>query len=177
MIGLFSPWRWMALAAAVAALIGAWQWDRYSHGAKRYQVGKTEVRQQWDAAVSQARADALIQAGINARETERRLKAQKEAQDAQTQALARARADAAGAADAAARLRDHIARLIAAPVGAAASHPAPASDGTPEPSTADLLADVLGRCVTRAGELAIEADTSRAAGQLCQRAYEAISHD
>ena len=95
------------------------------------------------------------------------------ATNAQTE-LDRARADAAGAADAAGRLRQRISALTAArcpaPGDTAAASSSPSADPAP-----DLLADVQRRLDDAAGELAAFADAAHGAGTACERAYDALT--
>ncbi|MBD9407247.1 DUF2514 family protein [Acidovorax sp. ACV02] len=55
---------------------------------------------------------------------------------------------------------------------AAAQARAAAGQCAPDPAPADLLADMLRRADDRAGELAHVADTARARGLACERAYD-----
>jgi hypothetical protein len=85
----------------------------------------------------------------------------------------RARADAAGAADAGVSLRRRIAALTAG-CRAAARDSAPASGSPPADSTADLLADVQRRLDEAADGIARHADEAHIAGRACERAYDAL---
>lgn len=107
-------------------------------------------------------------------EDERRYNTLREiAENAQTE-LDRARADAAGAADAAGRLRQRIAALAAArcpaPGDTAAASSSPSADPAP-----DLLADVQRRLDEAADGVARHADHARAAGAACERSYDALT--
>lgn len=94
------------------------------------------------------------------------------ATNAQTE-LDRARADAAGAADAAGRLRQRIAALAAARCPAASDTAAAGSSAPAEPA-GDLLADVQRRLDEAATDLAGFADRARTAGAACERSYDAL---
>lgn len=94
--------------------------------------------------------------------------------------LNHARSDAAAARrDAAAADAERPGLLNAAAAAAracgGADDPA-ASDGSQTAAAAGhVLADVLGRADARAAELAAALDAARAAGSLCERAYDALS--
>jgi hypothetical protein len=162
--------RLLAGAIALAALAGLYAWWA---GVQR-DVGRSEVRAEWAEVRERQKDAALRQAAENAAETERRLKAQKEAQDAHAQDLARARADAASAAGAADRLRKRVAELAAADRGTPRD-PAATGNGPPAGSTASLFADVLGRVDEALRTTGAFADASRAAGEQCVRSYEALT--
>lgn len=85
----------------------------------------------------------------------------------------RARADAAGAADAGVSLRRRIAALTAG-CRAATGDSAPADGSPPADATADLLADVQRRLDEAADGIARHADESHIAGRACERAYDAL---
>lgn len=136
-------------------------------------VGRAEIRAEWDTEKLQQQAQALAQSQTNARETIRRIDRQQEAQDAHDKEIARARADAAGAAVAAGRLRDQLATFAAAARGAA-GNPGAVGNGTATGTPVDLLADLFSRADSEAGILAEALDRSYAAGVQCVRAYEAL---
>ncbi len=85
----------------------------------------------------------------------------------------RARADAAGAADAGLSLRRRVAALTAG-CRAAASDSAPAGSSPPADTTADLLADVQRRLDEAAEGIARHADEAHVAGRACERAYDTL---
>lgn len=154
---------WTHAAAAVAALavgftaawqVQGWRWDR------------AEARQA--AHVATLREGAMHQALI---ETTRRLTAQTEATDAAATRARRARADAAAADAAADSLREHVARLAAR---AAGDDPAAAGGGQAAADAARMLAELQRRADERAGILARIADERGTAGELCERAYDAL---
>lgn len=163
-------WRAAGAALAVAALVGLYTW----WAGEQRDIGRAEVRAEWDAEKAAQTTAALAQAAKNAEETERRLKAQKEAQDANDRLLADARRDAAGAAAAAGRLRQRIAALAAAD-RATPGHPAIAGDSPPAGTSSALFADVFSRLDEALRELGAYGDAARAAGEQCQRAYEALT--
>jgi hypothetical protein len=139
----------------------AWGWTGH-HKARGYQADMAEMR------ATAAETAHLANLAARTEETRRR-SAQEEVIRAQTQDLARARADAAAAGDAAGRLRALLARASAA--GGAARDPAAAPQRPPAPAA---VADVLGACVERYRGLAQEADTARAAGLACESSYDAL---
>lgn len=87
---------------------------------------------------------------------------------------ARLRADAARAAESARGLRAQLAGLSAQRRNQAAGHPGVAIDSAAAGADSGMLADMLGQCVERVRVLAAEADATRAAGQQCERAYDAV---
>lgn len=88
--------------------------------------------------------------------------------------LDRARADAAGAADAAGRLRQRIAAITAARCPAPGDT-ATAGSSPPADPAVDLLADVQRRLDDAADGIARHADHARAAGAACERAFDALT--
>lgn len=122
------------------------------------------------AAEAQAREAALV---LRQQEIERRLIATQENADAARQQTEQAVADATARAAAAERLLQR-ARAVAAraPAGPAASA---AGGGPTADSPADVLADVLGRCVAQLGVVAEFADRAHIAGQACERSYQALN--
>lgn len=86
--------------------------------------------------------------------------------------------EAARRADAAAVSLRSRARQLAADSRCPAANSSAAASGPPAQAPGDLLADMLERLDDRAGELARYADQARAAGQLCERAYDSLMlHD
>lgn len=136
--------------------------------------GRMEVRAEWAQARERQKDAALREAAANAAETERRLKEQQDAQDAHDQALAAALADAMRASVAADGLRRQLARFTAA-AGRPAGHSAAVGDSPPASAALDLLAELLSRADDEAGILAAALDRSHAAGQQCERAYDALT--
>ena len=86
-------------------------------------------------------------------------------------ALAAADAGRARAVDARNRLQRDLADYLTQHRAAAQARAA-AGQCAPDPAPADLLADMLRRADDRAGELAHVADTARARGLACERAYD-----
>lgn len=137
----------------------------------------------YEYVIHEAKAEGIAQcqatyaaAAIKA-ETENRAEEQRRATAAQenaleTQRLAnRARADAAGAAAAAAGLRIAVATRI----GQAASDPPAAAGSAPAPGAIDLLTQLLREADERLRGLAQEADARGIAGSSCVSAYESLT--
>nr|WP_297388296.1 DUF2514 family protein [uncultured Roseateles sp.] len=99
---------------------------------------------------------------------------QQEADDANRQEVERARADAAAAGDVADRLRER-ARALAAACSAPRSDPAASASSTPAESPGELLADMQRRLTAAAAEYARVADERGAAGNNCERRYDALT--
>jgi hypothetical protein len=164
---------WVKLAILAAAVSAATAFLGYEVHHQR-DIGRAEVQLKWDAAVSDQRAKALAEATANAEETARRLKAQKENQDAQDELLAAAHRDAALNAAGADRLRAQLADT--AHRWREALRHSPTVVQCQAAGTAIVLqADVLGRADRRAGELAAYSDAARAAGLKCQADYDALT--
>lgn len=160
-------YKWLAIGAAVvlgALALAAWDAARLQRAEKR---GAAAVRAEYTAA-------ALREAQANAAESLRRLNKQKENQDAQDAALARARADAARAADDADRVRNQAAAAARDWSARLGDSPA-ASDSQAAGAAIGVCADVLGRAVAHARILASAADAARAAGLKCAADYDALS--
>lgn len=173
-----APWKlWLAGGGLLAAL-GAAGIALHHYGATRYAAGQAEVTARWNTERVRQQADALAASAANATETQRRLAAQQEAQDAHDQQVAAARRDAAAARTAADGLRRQLALYLdaAAPAGGGAGRDsAAAGHGAPGRDALALLADLLGRADGVAGELAAALDGARAAGAQCERAYDALT--
>lgn len=121
----------------------------------------------------QAKTAALIQAAeANAREiTARRFQTLQEASDAEFLARQAAQRDAAASRAAVVSLRqqaNQFARSLP-------SDPASAASCAPAGDRARVLAELLSSAAERADRLAESADSARIAGQLCERAYDALT--
>lgn len=143
------------LGAGVVLLGGIW-----AHG---YTHGKGS---------EQRKADAAIRAAIDAARAEesRRVMRLQEAQDAEHLARKAAQRDAAAARAAVVSLRQQ-----AADYAGQSCNPAAATGGATAEDRPRVLADVLGELAARADLLAEQADAARIAGQLCERAYDALT--
>lgn len=158
------------LAVIAAAVMAAFGW--FVHVQR--ETGRNEIRAKWALSREAQKDAAIAEAASNARETLRRLTAQKDSQDANDKDMARARADAVAARSSADSLRKW-AYGLASTGRSTPGHPALVVNGPTAGTAADVLADVLGRAAGAAGELAAHADAARAAGLQCQRSYDALS--
>lgn len=165
---LIPVWVWWAIIAALlVGLLG-----------QRAQVSNAKAAEQRVrvdlANLKTEAAQAAQRAEKAARDEESRRNAEQEKirHDAQTQ-VADAQRAARGAASDVDGLRKQLARYVAAG-RAASSNPAVAVGSSPTSGPLDLLADLFGRSVGRAKELAEYADDARIAGQACQRAYDSL---
>lgn len=161
---------WIELVAvgALVALIGV-QTVRLSNSERE----TAEVQAKWIADRERTARAAVEAATANAAENARILKSQQEADDAHHQAMAAAQADAASAVDAAGRLRQRVATVLASS-RPAASDPASTAVFAPANAAADVLAQLLSRMEKTAGELAAYGDSARLAGLDCQGRYDAL---
>lgn len=154
----------LALMLALVAFAG-YQWHEASEqraAAQLMQGQRDTARQALDKS-TRARA-----------EESRRTRALQEALDAEHLARQAVEADARRADAAAVGLRQRAQQLAAA-ARCPTSDSAPASSSPAASAPGDLLADMLGRIDEAAGELARYADQARIAGQLCERAYGALT--
>ena len=161
----------IALFAALALAVVGYVHHR---DAGIFHNGELATQAKWDAEKHQQEAAALAEAESNAKETQRRLERQGEAQREYDDQLAQARADAAAAVDAAGRLRQRASQYAAA-ARRAGSNPAPVVNGAPAADASGMLADVLGKAVERSRLLASYADAARRAGKQCERDYDSLS--
>lgn len=150
---------WVMVLAAVAAW-GAFQ--RHEAAAARDKLAAQQQAQE------RARADAIRDALVDRVRAE---KAQEEAAHEAQEKARRARRDADAAVAALQRLRDSAAARAGAVAGAASA----AGDGAPAPDAAGVLADMLGRCGERVRRLAAIGDERGAAGEECERRYDALT--
>jgi hypothetical protein len=155
----------------VGAMVGGWTARAVHH---ERDIGRHEVQQKWDVAVSSQRASDLAQSEANAAETARRLKAQKESQDAQTKLLAAARADADRNRAAADSLRQQSADTAKRWRDTLSNSPTVADSATAGDAIV-LSAELFSRIDKRAGELAAYADAARLAGAQCESDYRALT--
>lgn len=170
-LDLVPGWVKLALAAAAAAaVLGFIGWQVHH----QRDIGRSEVRLEWDAATARQLAGDLKQAQANAWETHRRLERQKENDERLQKELAASRADAARNAADADRLREQNASAARQWRDALGNSPTVEQCATAGDAIG-VLADVLGRADKRAGVLAAYADTARAAGLKCERDYDALT--
>lgn len=160
---LLSPFaKLIAGALLAAAAVGIYTWWA---GVQR-DIGREEER-------AEINRQALAKAEADAKETQRRLDRQGEAQREHEAQLARARGDAVAAAAAADRMSAQLRRFLAA-AKLRPAEPAAAGGSPPAGTALDLLAELFSRADSEAGILAEALDRSHAAGQLCVRSYEAL---
>lgn len=159
----------MTRALAAALLLAGWQTYRLANERAAHADTRAAHAQQMQMMFEAARL-----AGEQARAEEQRRTAEvQKAADEAHQAMDRARADAAAAADAGHRLRQHIATITTACRGGP-GHAAAAGAGTPARATADLLADVQRRLDEATDGIAQFADSAHTAGRACQQSYGAV---
>jgi hypothetical protein len=164
----------------LTGLAGVFGYGHRQH-AKGVTQGRAEVQAQFDAYKAQALQQAIAARDLAikaqqaaADETARRLTDQQEASHVHEKQLNQARADAADAAGAVARLRQRIAQLTAAGSGgggAASGNPAAAGVSTP----AARVGDVAGQCVGALAQLRDVARRGQLAGDECAARYDALT--
>jgi hypothetical protein len=160
-----TPLLWKVGAVVLLALAAVGLYRHHAEGLR--EEGRQEI-------LAKNAAASLAQLEADARETKRRLERQGDAQRDHQAQLARARGDAAAATAAAGRLSRQLADFTAAH-RPRAGDPAAAGAGTPGGTALDLLADLFSRADGEAGILAEALDRSHAAGQLCERSYDALT--
>lgn len=163
------PWR-LGIIAALLAAVGA---GVLAYGHHEHSLGMQATQAQWDAERAKQAAQALAEAESNAKETQRRLERQGDAQREYDAQLAQAQHDAAAATAALDGLRRRAAQYAAAARGAA-SHPATVGNSPATDDPSGVLADVLGKLGGRAQLLAAYADAARRAGKQCERDYDTL---
>ncbi|MCW3539343.1 DUF2514 domain-containing protein [Burkholderia cenocepacia] len=155
---ILDPRLWLAFIVSLAITAGGCYFKGHADGVRATTVAAQKAQL---AAVTAARA-----------EEQRRTAAQSEiAKDANKQRTA-ALADAFVARAAAGSLQQRVDQLVAA-----ARHPAAAAGSPAAGDALDLLADVLGRADTRAGELAKIADDRGIAGRQCEADYDSLTKE
>lgn len=159
----------VALAVLVLALLAAGVGYWRGHVA-----GAAGVQQAWDkerAALAQAsRAAEKEQRAIEqARQTE----IERISREAKSQ-IAAAQSDAVAARDAAGRLQQRVAALVAASRASADPGVAGRGQGEQGADALDLLVGMQSRLDDAAGQLADYADKVRVAGLACERAYDNV---
>lgn len=179
-----APYRLLAAGIAAAALLAAiagWGEYRQHQGdtagynrgmavAAKVQATLDKERREWADERAAAAESARLAAKAALAETMRRTQALQEAVNAAELVAQRERADRVVADAAAGRLRERIDALVTA-----ARNPGLAIGSPPTDDATGVLADVLGRCVARVQRLAAIADERGRAGQLCERAYDALN--
>jgi hypothetical protein len=156
-----------------AALVAAVLFGAYRHGVS---VTDAEWQAKWSeqaAELATARAEAER---IQRDEEQRRQTAIERVRDDAQREIDKAAADVVTANAAAVSLREQAKRL-AERGSSACSSSGPAVAGKAASGAAVVLADVLARLDQRTGELAEAYDRARAAGDACERAYDAVRGD
>ena len=156
--GRIPPKVWVI--GAVLALLAYYRWDARS--------AKAEFKR----AQEQAQLEHAAQVVRDATETQRRTKAIMEVADAATLQSQTDRADSDRLRAADQRLR---ARLAAYQANGGSANPAAAAGGQAASAPTGVPADVFGRCLDRVRLVAGYADTTRTAGEACERSYDALS--
>lgn len=169
------PWRLIGAGAAALAVVGAVLW----YGSSRYDAGEAagrgEVQAQWSAERARQTAEAFQTSEHYRAEESARESSQLEAINAaQTRIVALSAAlDRAG--ESSQRLQRAVDAAASAHCRGAASDPAAAAGSPPAEAAGDLLVLVHRRLDEAAGGVGTFADKSRIAGQLCERAYDALT--
>jgi hypothetical protein len=166
------------LAGAAGLALAAWWWHSGQIDAARADgdaAGAARVQAVLDRERTAAAAAALQASEEQRAEETRRTEAHRQ-EIARAQAnITRLRAHAHAADTADLRLRERIAAL-AASARAASSDPAAADGGQAAGDAIGVFAVVLNRCSARIRLLADLADRRGAAGEACERAYDALTH-
>lgn len=154
------------LVLGLAVLAAGWKVHHIGEVA-----GRAEIQNKWDAERTAQLAAQVEEGRENARETLRRLTKQQENQRAQNIQIANARRDAAGAADAAERLRERT-QAIAAAAGCGET-----SDTAVEcvRAAATRIGDALGSCTKEYRYMADYAADARTRGLKCEADYDALT--
>ena len=160
-------YRLLAVAVIVLGLLAALGWQHSEMRGLKAQVGTLTIER--DA----ARLAHKTEHENRVIESKRHHRLQ-EALDAEHLARQAVEADLRAADAAAVGLRDR-ARQLAVASRCPAQDPGLAPGRPPANAAGDLLADMLERLDETAGELARYADQARLAGQLCERAYDALT--
>lgn len=163
----------IVIGSIIALAAGAYALQHHQVTTLKAQLAAEKTGRQADRT---AEADAAASAAVaNQAETARRIAAQGGIAN-ETQRLAdRAHADAAAAVAASVGLRG-AASAAAARCSRPSSDTAAPALSAPASAAGVVLADVLGRIDSRAGELAAALDAGFIAGQQCERTYDALTH-
>lgn len=171
MLNLIPLWaKALILAAIAAALVGAYAMF-VNH---QREIGRWEVRAEWQAEREEQKDAAIKQAAANAQESQRRLAAQQKAQHDHDEELAAYKRSVADAATALAGLRGRVADLTAI-ARRGASDTATVADRAAAGAATGMLADLSGRTDAAAEVYASIADASRRAGLQCEREYQSLT--
>lgn len=163
----------LALCAGVAAALGG---AMLAFGHHERDVGRAEVRAEWNGEKVAQQREALQEQAANAAKTESRMKAQQGVLDDLSDQLATARADAIAAGTERDRLRKQQSTFLAAARASdAAGNPTTAGRCEATGSAADLFSDLFSEADDATGILATALDSARAAGIACERAYDSLT--
>ncbi|MCV4287851.1 DUF2514 domain-containing protein [Pseudomonas capsici] len=156
---------WFVLALVMAGCL----WIAYDHGRS---VENTEWQARWsDRNADDRKAQAQAEAAERDKEQARQQSINKAIQDGQKIIdQVRADADAARADNSVHRAADDLAAKRQA-----SSHSCTSAASAAATRAVMVLADVFKSADERAGDLAGEADQSRARGVTCERSYESLS--
>lgn len=163
----------IAIAAAVA-VIGALVGIKH-YGDARYQAGRDEVQGRWNAQKLVDQARVIAEATTNAKETQRRLSAQKEQDDADEKEKAQLRLAAGRATAAADSMRSDLANFITAGRRAATSRAATEAEREAAyDATLRAMEELHRRTDSAAGRFAQAADDARRRGLSCEADYREV---
>jgi hypothetical protein len=156
----------LVVAALAAAVIAGITWALHTYNEGLREQGRAEVRAEWNA-------EKLAQREVDAKETQRRLDRQGDAQRDHAAELARyqrAAADAVAARDGYHGLLDNAERLAQL----ASRDSATVDERQAGAAAAGMLANVSRGSDALAEVYAREADASRRAGLLCEKSYDSL---
>ena len=164
-VSLFDPRVWLAAILALVLAYGGGRLQQRMADNKRHAAEQT-------AALAKAQEQRIAELAKIRSEEQRRTDEQRKIADDATKKADSARADAVAANDAASRLRQRVAELLAASRTGKDPKPAGASE-TADPA-ANMLGELFLRSVETNRQLAEYADQARIAGEMCERAYESL---
>lgn len=155
----------LIVALLLAMLAAVWQWREATAEGARADAEKA-ARQGFEQRLQETAAART--------EETRRADRLQEALDAAHKERLAVEADARRAVSADVSLRGELSRL-ASRARAAAQDSAAAAEREAAIAAVPVLTEMLGQCSERRTELARYADEARAAGQLCERAYDSLN--
>jgi len=154
----------------MALLLAGWQW----RAATAARADTADVRLQFSTYRETQERQARQALETRQAEKARADKVRQEAFDAEHLARLASEADARRADAASGQLRRYATDLTTSLRAAAVADPVSAARSEAAAATADLLADLLDRVDSAAGEIGKYADQARRAGQFCERSYQAL---
>lgn len=167
-----TAWLWPFAGAVGLAMAGAIGVQTLRVSSAQAELAK--VQQAWDKERADRTQAALTATAASRAEDQRRTAAQLEITNENERLAARIRDAAMRSAVAGVGLRQRAAPLAAA-CDRAAGDPAPAGERTPAPGAGTVLANVLGRTIEAARQLAAEADKRGPAGSSCEHRYDSLT--